>query len=74
LLLRSGEGLAATLSFLMQLSFRRVWQPYPLTCLTSQERGIAGHMAQLGLVATCSQVPSWGPSGVLAQAGKLPTP
>lgn len=51
----SGSELASTLSFLMQLSFRRVWQPYPLAALTQREQDIAAHMAQLGLVATCSQ-------------------
>lgn len=52
----TGKELASTLSFLMQLSFRRVWQPYPLAGLTPREQDIAGHMAQLGLVATCKQV------------------
>jgi len=52
----AGSELASTLSFLMQLSFRRVWQPYPLAALTQREQDIAAHMAQLGLVATCSQV------------------
>lgn len=51
----SGKELASTLSFLMQLSFRRVWQPYPLAGLTPREQDIAGHMCQLGLVATCKQ-------------------
>jgi hypothetical protein len=52
----SGSELASTLSFLMQLSFRRVWAPYPLAGLTPREQDIAGHMTQLGLVATCKQV------------------
>eukprot|EP00879_Flechtneria_rotunda_P023323 GHRR01024672.1.p1 GENE.GHRR01024672.1~~GHRR01024672.1.p1 ORF type:complete len:306 (+),score=114.27 GHRR01024672.1:880-1797(+) len=51
----SGKELASTLSFLMQLSFRRVWQPYPLADLTPHEQEIASHMAQLGLVHTFVQ-------------------
>lgn len=43
----------------MQLSFRRVWQPYALQGLTPREQDIAQHMAQLGLVATCTQVCVW---------------
>lgn len=52
----AGKELASTLSFLMQLSFRRVWQPYPLQELSQQEQDIAQHMAQLGLVHTFNQV------------------
>jgi hypothetical protein len=51
-----GKELASTLSFLLQLSFRRVWQPYALAQLSAQEQDIAAHMAQLGLVHTFSQV------------------
>lgn len=51
-----GKELASTLSFLMQLSFRRVWQPYPLGDLSQQEQTIAAHMAQLGLVHVFAQV------------------
>lgn len=52
----TGEELASTLSFLMQLSFRQVWQPYPLAQLSDKEQQIAAHMAQLGLVHTFVQV------------------
>uniref|UniRef100_A0A383W7J1 RNA polymerase II transcription factor B subunit 2 n=1 Tax=Tetradesmus obliquus TaxID=3088 RepID=A0A383W7J1_TETOB len=51
----SGKELASTLSFLLQLSFRRVWQPYAMGELSAQEQDIAAHMAQLGLVHTFSQ-------------------
>jgi hypothetical protein len=51
-----GKELASTLSFLLQLSFRRVWQPYALAQLSAQEQDIAAHMAQLGLVHTFNQV------------------
>jgi hypothetical protein len=55
-LMAPGKELASTLSFLMQLSFRRLWQPYPLGDLHPQEQDIAAHMAQLGLVHTFVQV------------------
>jgi hypothetical protein len=51
-----GKELSSTLSFLLQLSFRRVWQPYPLAQLSAQEQDIAAHMAQLGLVHVFNQV------------------
>ncbi|KAF6260454.1 Tfb2-domain-containing protein [Scenedesmus sp. NREL 46B-D3] len=51
----SGSELASSLSFLLQLSFRRVAQPYPLAELSGQEQDIAAHMAQLGLVHSFSQ-------------------
>jgi hypothetical protein len=75
--LPSGKELASTLSFLLQLSFRRVWQPYALAQLSAQEQDIAAHMAQLGLVHTFNQVRAltqgcrggWCPPGCLADAG-----
>jgi hypothetical protein len=75
--LPSGKELASTLSFLLQLSFRRVWQPYALAQLSAQEQDIAAHMAQLGLVHTFNQVRSltqgcrggWCLPGCLADAG-----
>lgn len=38
------------MSFLMQLGFMRVGQPYALLALKPMEQSIAGHMIQLGLL------------------------
>ncbi|GIL88467.1 hypothetical protein Vretimale_15373 [Volvox reticuliferus] len=47
----SSEDLASTLSFLLQLGFRRVGQPCPWGDLRQPEQRMAAHMAQLGLLA-----------------------
>eukprot|EP00197_Chlamydomonas_leiostraca_P005465 CAMPEP_0202864098 /NCGR_PEP_ID=MMETSP1391-20130828/4481_1 /ASSEMBLY_ACC=CAM_ASM_000867 /TAXON_ID=1034604 /ORGANISM="Chlamydomonas leiostraca, Strain SAG 11-49" /LENGTH=288 /DNA_ID=CAMNT_0049543807 /DNA_START=100 /DNA_END=962 /DNA_ORIENTATION=- len=41
-------GLPSLISFLMQLGFMRVGQPYALAALAPTEQVIAGHMMQLG--------------------------
>ncbi|GLI70388.1 hypothetical protein VaNZ11_015169 [Volvox africanus] len=47
----SSEDLASTLSFLLQLGFRRVGQPCPWGELRQPEQRMAAHMVQLGLLA-----------------------
>eukprot|EP00884_Botryococcus_braunii_P023136 jgi/Botrbrau1/9506/Bobra.0252s0121.1 len=47
---RSGAELASVVSFLLQLGFRDVGVPFPITDLTPLEQGIASDMARLGLV------------------------
>jgi hypothetical protein len=46
----AGAGLPSLISFLMQLGFMRVGQPYALSSLAPTEAAIAGHMMQLGLL------------------------
>ncbi|GLC45934.1 hypothetical protein PLESTF_000714000 [Pleodorina starrii] len=46
----SSEDLSSTLSFLLQLGFRRVGQPCPWGELRPAEQRMAAHMAQLGLL------------------------
>lgn len=47
----SGEQLSSTLSFLLQLGFRRVGQPCGWEELSGAEQRMAAHMVQLGLLA-----------------------
>ncbi|GIL63092.1 hypothetical protein Vafri_17067 [Volvox africanus] len=47
----SSEDLASTLSFLLQLGFRRVGQPCAWGELRQPEQRMAAHMVQLGLLA-----------------------
>ena len=49
---RAAAQLASVLNFLMQLGFRQIGQPYPLSGLGPLEQRIAAHMAQLGLLFT----------------------
>jgi hypothetical protein len=50
--LPAGSELASALSFMMQLGFMRVGQPYAFDGLSPLEQRIAAHMAQLGLLHT----------------------
>jgi hypothetical protein len=45
-----GAELASVVSFLLQLGFRDVGVPFPITDLTPLEQGIASDMARVGLV------------------------
>ncbi|KAK9806388.1 hypothetical protein WJX72_012519 [[Myrmecia] bisecta] len=47
---RSGAELSSVVSFMLQLGFQEVGYPTPTATLTAQERIIAAHMAQLGLL------------------------
>lgn len=46
-----GSELVHVISFLLQMGFREVGVPFPLSSLNPLQANIAAHLSQLGLIA-----------------------